>query len=68
MPKTLEADSALGQVLDGKAWTDVGDGYDVSDKCGQGLTVRAKHDTEHFASLPEMVTAPLREAGSHLVY
>lgn len=60
--ETLEADSALGQVLDGKAWTDVGDGYDVSDKCGQGLTVRAKHDTEHFASLPEMVTAPLREA------
>lgn len=60
--ETLDADSALGQVMESESWTDVGDGYDVSDKCGQGLTVRAKHDAGHFASLPETVTVPLREA------
>lgn len=58
--ETLVADSALGQVMQNEAWTDVGTGYDVSDKCGQTLTLRAKFDDTHFASLPETITVPLR--------
>ena len=58
--ETLVADSALGQVMQNEAWTDVGTGYDVSDKCGQTLTIRAKFDDTHFASLPETITVPLR--------
>ena len=58
--ETLVADSALGQVMQNETWTDVGTGYDVSDKCGQTLTIRAKFDDTHFASLLETITVPLR--------
>lgn len=58
--ETLVADSTLGQVMQNETWTDVGTGYDVSDKCGQTLTIRAKFDDTHFASLPETITVPLR--------
>lgn len=56
----LISDSALGQVMQSESWSDVGTGYLVSDKCGQTLTIRAKFDDTHFASLPETITVPLR--------
>ncbi len=58
--ETLTADSTLAQVLENENWVEIGAGYDVSDKVGQSLNIRANYDDTHFASLPETITVPMR--------
>lgn len=58
--ETLTADSTLAQVLENEDWVEIGAGYDVSNKVGQSLNIRANYDDTHFASLPETITVPMR--------